>query len=67
MLESGLQSNLTSAFSYKNEVKSIISVQQGANYGFVVEIQSPLGTYYCPLVGYKSKDTALREVRKMLK
>lgn len=66
-MESSLTSALTSGFSYKNEVKSIISVQQGARYGFIIEIQSPMGTYYCPIEGVKDKNLALKILREKLK
>jgi hypothetical protein len=66
-MKSNLVSGLTSGLSYKNEVKSIISVQQGTKYGFLVEIESPLGKYYCPLEAYKSKDYALQLLRSRLK
>lgn len=66
-MKSGLSSNLTSGLGFKNEVKSVITVQQGAKYGFVLEISSPMGTYYCPVEGYKSRDVALQLLRKRLK
>lgn len=66
-MKSGLQSNLKSELEFKNEVKSIIGVQQGPRYGFVLEIESKLGTYYCPVEAYKSKDVALQKLRSALK
>lgn len=66
-MKSGLSSNLNSGLGFKNEVKSVITVQQGTKYGFVLEISSPMGTYYCPVEGYKSRDVALQLLRKRLK
>lgn len=71
MLESHLQSNLVSSLnsglSFKSEVKSVYTVQVGAKYGFVLEIESPMGTYYLPVEGYKTKEQALQIVRGMLR
>lgn len=71
MLESYLQSNLISSLnsglSFKSEVKSVYTVQVGAKYGFVLEIESPMGRYYIPVEGYKTKEQALQIVRGMLK
>lgn len=71
MLESYLQSNLISSLnsglSFKSEVKSVYTVQVGAKYGFVLEIESPMGRYYVPVEGYKTKEQALQIVRGMLK
>lgn len=66
-MESNLNSNLTSNLTYKNEVKSILSAQFGSNYGFLIEVQSPMGIYYCPVIGYKSRDIALKKLRETLK
>lgn len=66
-MDTYIQSELKSGLSYKNEVKSILSFQQGAKYGFILEIQSPMGTYFCPVRGYKTKEAALFELRKGLK
>ena len=66
-MESNLRTNLTSGLSYKSEVKSILTVQTGAKYGFLVEIESPVRTYYCPVEGYKSKDIALKALRSKLR
>ena len=66
-MESNLKSNLTSGFSFKSEVKSTMFVQTGSKYGFVVEIEAPYGTFYCPVEGYKSKDIALKILREKLK
>ena len=65
-MESYLKSNLTSGLSFKSEVKSILTMQTGARYGFLLEIQSPYGTYFCPVEGYKSKDIALKILREKL-
>lgn len=67
IMETYLKSNLTPGLSYKNEVKSIVAVQNGGNYGFILEIESAFGTYYCPVVGYRTKDVAIQELRKQLK
>lgn len=67
MLESYLKSNLTSNLTFKNEVKSILSIQQGQKYGFILEIESPMGKYYCPVQAYKTKEQALWKLRSMLK
>lgn len=65
-MKSNLKTSLSEGLSYKNEVKSVLSVQQGPNYGFLIEIQSALGTYYVPVKGYKSRDVALQLLRKQL-
>lgn len=62
-----METNLTSNLTYKNEVKSVLSIQQGPKYGFVLEIQSKMGTYYCPVQAYKTKEQALQLLRGMLK
>lgn len=71
MLESYLQSNLTSSLnsglSFKSEVKSVYTVQVGAKYGFVLEIDSPMGKYYLPVEGYRTKEQALQVVRGMIR
>lgn len=66
-MESNLKSNLTSGFSFKSEVKSTMFVQTGSKYGFIVELESPYGTFYCPVEGYKSKDYALRVLKENLR
>lgn len=67
MLESYLKSGLESNLSFKNEVKSILSIQQGQRYGFILEIESPMGKYFCPIEAYKTKEQALWKLREMLK
>lgn len=67
MLESGLQSNINEGLQFKNEVKSITSLQLGSKYGFVVEIESPFGKFYCPLEGYRTKEQAFQVLRGKLK
>lgn len=66
-METNLQSNLTSGLSFKNEVKSILTIQQGDKYGFIMTVESPVGTYYCPVQAYKTKEQALRILRSQLK
>lgn len=67
MLESGLKSSLNEGLQFKNEVKSITSLQLGNKYGFVVTIESPFGTYYCPLEGYRTKEQAFQVLKGRLK
>ena len=58
-----LENNL----SYKCEnIKSGILIQQGSNYGCILEIETPSGLFYAPIVLTKFKDNAIRELRKML-
>lgn len=66
-METNLKTSLNEGLNYKNEVKSIMSVQKGTRYGFLVEIESSLGTFYCPLEGYKSRDFALQLLRSKLR
>ena len=66
-MESNLTTGLSEGLSYKNEVKSITSLQLGSRYGFVVEISSPLGTFYCPLDGYRTKEQAFQILKGRLR
>lgn len=67
MLKSGLKSNLNEGLQFKNEVKSITSLQLGSRYGFVVEIDSPFGRFFCPLEGYRTKEQAFQVLKGRLK
>lgn len=67
IMKTNLQSNLTSGLSFKNEVKSVLSIQQGQKYGFILEIESPFGKYYCPVQAFTTKEQALRVLRSQLK
>lgn len=67
MMETGLQSQINEGLQFKNEVKSITSLQIGSKYGFVVEIQSPFGKFYCPLEGYRTKEQAFQVLKGRLK
>lgn len=66
-MESNLVTALNSGLSYKTEVSSILTMQTGSKYGFIIAIKSPYGTYFCPVEGYKSKDIALKILREKLK
>lgn len=66
-METGLQSQINEGLQFKNEVKSITSLQIGSKYGFVVEIQSPFGKFYCPLSGYRTKEQAFQILKGRLK
>lgn len=64
-----MHSNLDSSLNknFKNEVKSIVAVQQGSKYGFVIEIHSSTGTFYCPVEAYRNKDMAIQLLRQRLR
>ena len=66
-MESNLTTALTSGLSYKSEVDSILTMQIGSKYGFIMTIKSPYGTFYCPVEGYKSKDFALKVLKDKLR
>lgn len=66
-MESNLKSEFTDGFSFKNEVKSIMALQLGTKYGFVVEIDSVTGKYYCPLEAYRTKEQAFQVLKRRMK
>lgn len=66
-MESYLNSQLDNTLSYKNEVKSVTTLQYGSKYGFVLEIESLLGKFYCPVEGYRTKEAAFQALKKRLK
>lgn len=68
-MESNMKSGLESSLSYKSEasLKSVMTVQQGSKSGVVLEVETPLGTYYIPVETYKNRQLALTELRRRLR
>lgn len=66
-METYLKSQLESTLSYKNEVKSVTTLQYGSKYGFVLEVESMLGKFYIPTEGYRTKEAAFQVLKKRLK
>lgn len=62
-MKSNLETYLENNLQQINEVKSITGIQMSNRYGFILELESPLGTYYCPVEGYKTKVEAIRKLR----
>lgn len=67
MLESSLKTELNEGLQFKNEVKSITSLQVGNKYGFVIELDTHFGKYFVPLEGYRTKEQAFQTLRSKLK
>ena len=66
-LETNLESHLNTNKEFKLETSSVVSIQVGSNYGFVIPITSQIGKYYCPVQAYTTKEQALRMLRSQLK
>lgn len=65
-MESNLVSQLESSFINEGQITSLYTVQKGSKYGVVLEIKSQMGQFYVPVQIYKSRDTALQYLRRIL-
>ena len=63
MLESGLNNELT----FKTEEMSVMSLQLGNRYGFVLAISTQFGKFFVPLEGYRTKEQAFQVLKGRLK
>jgi hypothetical protein len=66
-METYLETYLESNKSFKLEgVSSTYVLQQGGKYGCILELDTPVGKMYAPIVLTKLRDQAIKELRKTL-